>query len=277
MSELMLLVLLKVAYLATGLTLCVVGKKLIEKKLETKFEGEGSVAKTSFKLITTSPGLVFLIAGLVVIGAAIFQQSQIMEAYSKAELQTLVEKARTIRFAAESETSRRVEADMKRAQVLAAEGKVDEAAVHLSVAVIIQPDILGVIASDPAYASVLQQRQFNTIVQARFELPLHTISVPTAALSPIAQEVLRQLRTLAKRQELQDAQALEARTIAHSIPSTRGVEPKENIVRRLVELVDKSPHVLLEQLSSTEKRWILDDPELVSALEADLDRRIKNE
>lgn len=295
MLELMLLVLLKVAYLATGLTLCIIGKNLIEKKLETKFEGEGSVAKTSFKIITTSPGLVFLVAGLVVIGVAIFQQFEIKEAYQKAmstekdrkdtefkitganNYQTLVEKSRTIRFAQDRDRTQFVKAELKRAKELSGVGKVNQAAVHLSIAVVVQPDVVVTIVSDPAYASVLKQPQFNTIAHARFELPLHTASLPTTSLSPMAEEVVARLQTLATRQKLQDEKALEARAIARLIPTTRGTEPKEKTVSRLVELLNKSPHVLLEHLRDTEGRWILEDSEILSALEADIDWKIQNE
>ncbi|MBC8376633.1 MAG: hypothetical protein H8E26_11365 [FCB group bacterium] len=295
MSDLMLLVLLKVAYLACGLTLCIIGKNLIKKKFETKFEGEGLIAKTSFKIATTSPGLVFLVAGLIVIGVAIFQQSEISEAYHEAtsknkewktqELKTtmtddydvLVEKIRTIRFAQEADRTQFINTELKQAKDLANAGKVNEAAVHLSIAVVFQPAALANIVSDSAYFSVIKLPQFNTITTARFELPLHTTRLPVNSLSPIAEVVVTGLQTLASRQKLKDEQALEAWTIANLIPITRDIESTKMTVNRLVELLDKSPHVLLEHLSDVNGRWILEDQNILSELEVVINWKIQNE
>ena len=81
MQALFFLILLKVAYLTCGIILCLIGNNLIRKGIETKFEGEGSFAKNSIRIVTTSPGLVFLVAGLIVIGTTIFQKTKIEEAY----------------------------------------------------------------------------------------------------------------------------------------------------------------------------------------------------
>lgn len=57
----------KLAYLATGLVVCFIGKGLLEKGISGKFFGEGGGASQSFRIATSSPGLVFLVAGLVIV------------------------------------------------------------------------------------------------------------------------------------------------------------------------------------------------------------------
>ena len=243
------LIVLKMAYLATGLTLCLVGKRLIDRKRQTTFQGTGSVAKTtSFKLMTTSPGLVFLVAGFVVIAAAIFQKTNISESSRSGTqvvqptvgpvaqksgdtrptpgptttLQPLVERVRSVSFIAGTQSQ--VDTHLERARVLAADGRVDDAAVHLSVAVVIEPATLKEIVNDPAYAPILQQPQFNAIVQARFQLPLSTVDVPSG-ISAAAEEMIAQLRILARR-SVNDNATSQARTVVTSLPARAGQEPE---------------------------------------------------
>lgn len=279
MLELSLLVLLKIAYLATGLILFVIGKNMIEKKLETKFEGEGSFNKSSFKIATTSPGLVFLVAGLIIIGVAISQEFEISEVEIKEtnNYQTLVEKTRTIHFAEENDTTQLVKAELKQAKELASAGKINDAAVHLAIAVVVQPDVIAIVVPDPEYASILKQPQFNTIAHARFKLPIHNVIMPETSYSALAEEIVERVKTLAARQNLDDGQTNDAEEIARLIPNKGDGEPKSVTIGKLIELLDKSPHILLRQLLDNEKSWILEDSEILTALEVAIDRKIQNE
>src|SRR3989442_15885072 len=69
-------VILEVAHLATGVALCLLGKSLLEKGIRADFFGEGEVASKKIRLMTSSPGIIFLLAGLVVITATVFTQSE---------------------------------------------------------------------------------------------------------------------------------------------------------------------------------------------------------
>lgn len=69
----------EIAHLATGIALCVLGKSLLEKGIRADFLGEGEIVSKKFRLVTASPGLVFLLAGLVVITAAVFTQSEFVQ------------------------------------------------------------------------------------------------------------------------------------------------------------------------------------------------------
>lgn len=68
---------LRLAYLGTGLVLCLIGRSLIEQGIVTRFEGQGGAAGVRLRVVTASPGLVFALAGLFVIGLAIFRQVEI--------------------------------------------------------------------------------------------------------------------------------------------------------------------------------------------------------
>ena len=68
-------IIMEIAYLATGIILCMIGKSLLEKGISSKFVAEGEVVSKKFRLITSSPGLVFLVAGMAIIIYAIITPS----------------------------------------------------------------------------------------------------------------------------------------------------------------------------------------------------------
>jgi len=307
MSNLTLLILLKLAYLAAGVALCFIGKRLVEKGYQTKFEGEGAVSSTSVKLVTTSPGLVFLLAGLTVIGIAIFQKSQLSESFrnqgqtpvtpaataaphleapqksqgpasnsaGKTDLVMLVEKTQTISFASESDDLRLAQTSLRRARKLITQGKVDEAVIPLSVAVILDPSVLRTITSDSAYSQALEQPQFQAIAEARFKLPIAVVEIPSAALSSAAQEILSRLQTLAAREPEQNPKQVEARRLAASLTDNGSTESAAVTTAKLVRILDMSPRVLLDKLQRSDSRWILTRPGIANELENQIDRKIQ--
>ena len=58
---------LDVAYLATGIALCIIGKGLLEKGISGRFLAEGEIESKKLRIATSSPGLVFLVCGLVIV------------------------------------------------------------------------------------------------------------------------------------------------------------------------------------------------------------------
>ena len=76
-EELVFVVLLKLFQLSAGIILCFVGKSLLEKGVRADFFGEGEILSKKLRIITSSPGLVFLVAGLGIIIATIFTQAKI--------------------------------------------------------------------------------------------------------------------------------------------------------------------------------------------------------
>lgn len=72
-------IVLKLAYLASGLLLAYLGKDLLEKGVRGSFAGEGQVASTRLRLVTSSPGVVFLVAGLGIVLASVFTRAEYWE------------------------------------------------------------------------------------------------------------------------------------------------------------------------------------------------------
>lgn len=71
------IVTLRIAYLAIGFGLCMIGRSLIERGVNANFEGQGGITNVQFKVVTASPGLIFCVAGLAVIALAIFRQVEL--------------------------------------------------------------------------------------------------------------------------------------------------------------------------------------------------------
>lgn len=72
-------VLLKLANLIAGILLCFLGKGLFERGIKTDFTGEGNVSTVRFRLVTSSPGAVFLLAGLAIVISSVVTQTQFVE------------------------------------------------------------------------------------------------------------------------------------------------------------------------------------------------------
>jgi len=72
-------VLLKVADLFAGILLCFLGKSLFERGIKADFAGEGTVSTVRFKLVTSSPGAIFLVAGLAIVIMSVTTQAKFVE------------------------------------------------------------------------------------------------------------------------------------------------------------------------------------------------------
>jgi hypothetical protein len=79
-------IIFEIAHLATGVALCILGKSLLEKGIRADFLGEGEIASKKIRLLTSSPGIVFLLAGLVVVTSAVFTQSEFVQSGGGAAL-----------------------------------------------------------------------------------------------------------------------------------------------------------------------------------------------
>lgn len=64
-------VLLELAYLSTGILLCFMGLRLLEKGVESKIKLKGEIGGRKWALLTSSPGIVFALCGLGIILYAI--------------------------------------------------------------------------------------------------------------------------------------------------------------------------------------------------------------
>ena len=76
LSHILAAVFLEIAYLATGIFLCFMGMRLLEKGIESKTRFEGEAVGQKWVLFTTSPGVVFVVCGVGIIIYAIVTQSE---------------------------------------------------------------------------------------------------------------------------------------------------------------------------------------------------------
>ena len=76
-------VLLELGYLATGLLLCYMGQRMIISGYSSHTKVEGQIGGGKWKLITSSPGIIYAVCGLGIIIFAISTQSSYKEKIEK--------------------------------------------------------------------------------------------------------------------------------------------------------------------------------------------------
>lgn len=81
-------VLLKLANLTAGILLCFVGRGLFERGIKGDFTGEGNVSTVRFRLVTSSPGAIFLLAGLAIVISSIVTQTEFVESSDSRKIET---------------------------------------------------------------------------------------------------------------------------------------------------------------------------------------------
>lgn len=220
---------LRVAYLAVGLGLCWIGRSLIERGVSADFKGEGAVARFRFKVVTASPGLVFGVAGLVVIGLAIFRQAQV----PLGPLST----ASTARFAADSPVAK-IETALH-------EGHPQQAAAEL----------LGLWRSDPLKVGAsLDEPELRPVIEAAIQLALERpqLTAKPETLSVTLESVRARLWMT-----LQATPALQTRTgevggQLAELDVARRKGDATTAARLLVAVFNRNPKELLRILEGTQ-------------------------
>ena len=289
MSDLTLLILLKVAYLGCGLVLCLIGKGLIERKLKAKFESEGSVGNSTFKVVSTSPGLIFLTAGFFAIGAAIFQEFELVDSNtdssmvsadpssdSTAKISKLVERVRTIRFADADSSESSVESAVAFATRFAASGDIERASVYAAMAIVASPGSLAQFHEDSVFEQVLENPHLRNIIQARFELPIFQPQTSSNHLSPVAEHVLSRLQSLGKLESPATDRIGQAAKLSEAIPDTADTQGEEISLDQLMQVLELSASVLLNELRKPQRSWILENDKILTELELAVDARMRN-
>jgi len=145
-------VFLRLAYLAAGLILAHIGRGLLEKGIRGDFAGEGEIASRKFKIITSSPGILFLIAGLGIVIAAIITPSEFIQQYSggntkQVETDKLKRlagnyiKSRMVKNGSQGDVERFSNWHFGRAVILADQKEIEAAEAHLIMAVVLDPQL----------------------------------------------------------------------------------------------------------------------------------------
>ncbi len=265
-------VVLKIAYLATGIILSLLGKSLIEKGVTATFSGEGALASTKIKILTSSPGLVFAISGLIVIGTGIVTPAVYRELPPGTELEKLAENLVESRLA-RSPPGGRLALDLfEHAVHTAQQNHPRQALTYLVEAVVLQPQLLRRALKTPELQSAVRDPIFETIVRERFKLPL-TVAQLASPVTP--RPLLGYLRVYTATRLAHGEEFEEVAPETAAFPATAGVELASATLARLESLLVRNPLVLIELLEDAQFRWILENEVLVGGLRAKVDEEMK--
>jgi len=269
-------IVMEVAYLATGLILCFVGKILLEKGIKGDFTGEGEVASKKFRIVTSSPGLVFLVCGLGIIIGAIVTQSKYVEglAEKNGNEESLEKLGRTVTMSVLSEPSPEqqfVLSQYESARQLAKKGKTTQAAVFLARAVVFMPNILPKALKDPTLKDVIANNFFKTIVRGRFRLPLEITEISTPTINT---PILGHLRLYIASKALEISADTDVTEQLEQVPKHPQSESVEKTIIRLKSLLSQNPRALLELLEDPDFAWILQNNQIITALRTSIDEQL---
>ena len=264
MSEFILApVLLELAYLGCGLTLCFLGKGLLEKGISGQFQGSGAVASHRFRLVTSSPGLVFTVSGLVIIAVAIVSPARYRISGATppggAPLSELAGRTIEGRFAQETRDASVAQLHYDMAIQAGGNGNHRVAATHLASAIVLQPTLLNRALGDPTLSAALADPALAGLIRSRFDLPL---DVPTEPQSAPALASYLKVYIVAK--GISDAAAADPRT--RDLASALSKDREGESAAALLGLLQSDPRGLLRIIEDPKNSWILTSERIVRAL-----------
>lgn len=276
-------VILEIAYLATGLTLCFVGKGLLQKGIRGRFEGEGKFGSRTIRIVTASPGILFMLAGLTVIAIAISQTATIEERVTRtveggpqkegeAGLRVLLERVRVTKLAKTSNSQNVATQHYEAAKLRANQGEDALASTHLAIAITIDPSLLRNALEEPSLKKVIGNVHFQEITRARFELPLILEPLVPLEISPFAEAVLTRLTKFSEMHDPSRTTSHKSSQLVKAIPRDSGMEPIEKTMSTLDQLLHHDPHTLLVVLKDRDYSWMLEDHRVLDALNTGINR-----
>lgn len=262
---------LEVSYLVTGLIICIIGKSLLEKGITGKFTAEGEVASKRLRLITSSPGLVFLIAGLMIVIVAIRTQVKIpvvlevplnhfvgntstaarvpleqLPVLATFELLKSEEKAKEEEENAYSyyAAARSAIIDGNRATVLE----------NLVRALALNPGILKKGLDDPDLSTILHHPKLDAYVRARIAVGRKYVYMQS--ISPSGRMAIGKLQIKAMAKSPQEIDKKKTEYLISRLPQESGHEPVTVTKSTLNALILHDPAALIDVLEEPEYRWL---------------------
>jgi hypothetical protein len=274
-------VILKLAYLATGLILCFIGKGLLEKGITGGFKGEGETASYKFRIVTSSPGLVFLVSGLMIVVVAVIYQAKFTETEEIASITREREGSESIKEPAGGKSLKELSKKTAVTSMLAEpspqnqfalgqydaavryakDNNVPTAVTFLVRAVVLQPQLLERALESPDLSQAVQNPVFVAIVRERFKLPLDVAPVPV-----LDQAILGQLRIYIVMSSQDRGKMEDVSSLLSKIPRQSKQEPPEATLKNMESLIARNPRALLSLLEDPQFRWILEDKVIVTSL-----------
>ncbi len=284
-------VIMEIAYLATGIILCMIGKGLLEKGISGKFLAEGEVASKKFRLITSSPGLVFLVAGLVIVVSAIYRQADFKQLVTKRadakagieepgqnsavedDLESLVQVMTSYSLAAPSEEQQFANQNYALAIENAEAGNWNTATEFLVRAISFDPSGVERALQEQKLRKIVRGPLFVTLAHARLNLALR--AQREQPLSAEAMAILSKLDIFAMSVP-QPADISKTNEIIAGIPTSARQESSHKTLRRMKALLKENPIALHSLLKDQQYRWILQDATLLAWLQKNSDTFFMN-
>lgn len=292
-------VILEVIYVAAGLIICIIGRSLLEKGITGKFAGEGEVASRRFRFVTSSPGLVFLIAGLLIVVVAILTQVNIPVSVgassdgsnentsptgstqsghssrnnlptAKAPLDQLAQIATFTLLKSESnaeEERNKAYAYYVEAQN-ATRGQDRAAALENFVrAIALDPALLKRALKDKTLSTLLRDPKLESYVRARMSVAQKSQHINT--ISANVRQIIAKLEIKAMTGSL-DIDENKTDSLIERLPQQSGRESVTDTQETLRGLIDHDPAALIDVLEEPEYRWLTEDGAISKWLEANV-------
>jgi hypothetical protein len=260
-------VLLELAYLACGILLCFLGQHLLVKGVRGDFLGEGQVASRQFRLLTSSPGLVFLIAGLAIIVVAIVRQVSIPVALrsasstsaadtgkNKSDSTRLAEQLVIAHFVAPARDVELAGDFYDLAVDEAVKGSPAAASEALVRVIALDPARYEAASKDPRLAGLVSEPQFDAMARARLQLAVKARQ--EEPMSPEMRQLLAGLDIYALSISSASRDSRRAKALIDSLPAGPGMEPISVSVARLERIVSNDPAALGAAIRSSRYRWL---------------------
>ncbi len=278
MDEIVAAVIVKVAYLVSGLVICFIGKSLLEKGITADFHGEGEIASRKLRIVTSSPGIIFLLAGLAVLivgirhdtsvgadgvvrlGQATFTDDQLDPA-------VLIERMRVVNRDAPQEENTRANAYFDQA-VRCERREADANCLELLLkATALDPNLIVQVQESPIQQKRLNDPMFRAYATARMRIYLQQ----AAALQPLSNNATGLLARLSflVSQWPSSKTSNEGIGTAETRLGIGVVDPR--LIEALVTILNSNPKALLYMLKKHDNAWALENEEIQLALSKALD------
>lgn len=273
---------MEVAYLATGIILCMIGKGLLEKGISGKFLAEGEIASRKFRMITSSPGLVFLVAGLVIVVSAIYRQTDFTQLITKRgdakvgteelaqnsaveiDLDSLVQMMTSYSLVAPSEERQLASQNYALAIESAEAGNWNTATEYLVRAMSFDPSMIERTLQEQKLRKIVQDPLVVSLARARLELALR--AQRDQPLSGEAMAILVKLDIYAGSLP-QPSDVSKTNEIIADIPTSARQESSQKTLGRIKALLKENPRALHSLLRDQHYRWIFQDATLMTWLQ----------
>ncbi len=271
----------KIAYLASGLVLCFLGKGMLEKGIVADFIGEGEVASRKLRIVTSSPGIVFLLAGLTALVIGIRHETSVVSEHGEVRLGRatpdvsgsidpliLVNRVRELNRTSPREDVERAQGYYDQAGRCEQRDANAQCVELLLKATALDPNLFTAVIDSPLLGKRLQDPVFRTFAVARLQIYLRQ-EVSSATLSKSASGMLARIEILALQSPASQPSSnvtatARARLDAGTINSA--------LIDSLVALLESDPGSLHGLLSEPGNAWALEEDDVQIALSQGLNR-----